>query len=128
LNLLALTVLDLDLLPSRHLDLVDVVLHVEALDPGLEVGLDPVLVAGVRMHHVPVSGRVPQLLPQLRDRVEFGLLFAGRLLPSRSRRRRLVLGGTSGLVVLRHACSLPLRQLSSALVYPKTRSTPLANP
>ena len=38
-----------------HLDLEDVVLHVQGLDAGLEVGLDAVLVAGVGVDDVPVT-------------------------------------------------------------------------
>src|SRR6478736_1608232 len=41
---LALTALDLGDLFHRHLDLEDVLLHVQGGDPGLEVGLDAVLV------------------------------------------------------------------------------------
>ena len=37
------------------IDLVDVVLHVERGDPVLEVGLHPVLHAGVGVHHEPVA-------------------------------------------------------------------------
>ena len=55
LDLLALAVLDLGDLFGRHLDLEDVVLHVQGLDAALEVGLHLVLVAGVGVHDVPVA-------------------------------------------------------------------------
>src|SRR3954447_25454306 len=54
---LPLAALDLGDLLGGHLDLEDVVLHVERGDPGLEVGLHLVLVAGVGVHDVPVAGR-----------------------------------------------------------------------
>ena len=77
LDLLALAVLDLGDLFGRHLDLEDEVLHVQGLDPGLEVGLDLVLVAGVGVHDVPVAGRAAQRGAQLRDRVDLDLLGLG---------------------------------------------------
>ena len=52
---LALAVLDLGDLFHGDLDLEDVVLHVEAGDAGLEVGLHAVLVAGVGVDDVPVA-------------------------------------------------------------------------
>ena len=69
LDLLALAVLDLDDLLGRHLDLEDVVLHVEGLDAALEVGLHLVLVAGVGVHDVPVAELGAQLAAQRLDRV-----------------------------------------------------------
>src|SRR5829696_378918 len=68
-DLRALAVLDLGDLLGGHLDLVDVVLDVQRLDPRLEVGLHLVLVAGVGVHDVPVAGRDPQRLAQRLDRV-----------------------------------------------------------
>jgi hypothetical protein len=65
LHLLALAVLDLGDLFGRNLDLEDELLHVQVLDPGLEVGLDLVLVAGVGVHDVPLAGRVLQGLAKL---------------------------------------------------------------
>ena len=44
---------DLDLVLHRDQDLEDLVLHAHRLDAVLEVGLDLVLVAGVRVDHVP---------------------------------------------------------------------------
>ena len=69
LDHLALAVLDLrDLLGGDH-DLVDVVLHVEGDDAVLEVGLHPVLHAGVGVHDEPVAGLGPQLAAELLERV-----------------------------------------------------------
>jgi hypothetical protein len=47
------SVADLDLVLRRDDDLEDEVLRVHGLDAVLEVGLDLVLVAGVRVDHVP---------------------------------------------------------------------------
>src|SRR6185312_940704 len=79
LHLHALAVLDLGDLFGRHLDLEDVVLHVERGDAALEVGLHLVLVAGVRVDDVPVAGGGAQRAPQLLGRVLvlLGLLLAG---------------------------------------------------
>src|SRR5205814_7294685 len=110
LDLLALAVLDLDLFARRHLDLVDEVLHVEAGDTGLEVGLDLVLVAGVRVHHVPVAGGVPQGGAQFGDRVLDVVAHGHGGRPRRHDRgvvARLGYGGVD-LVVLRHAAHFPL--------------------
>src|SRR5262249_29646701 len=74
---LPLAVLDLGVLLGRHLDLEDVLLHVEVVDPGLEVGLDLVLVAGVRVHHVPVARLLAELLPHLLQRVYLGRRLLG---------------------------------------------------
>ncbi len=69
LDHLALPVLDLgDLLGGDH-DLVDVVLHVEGDDAVLEVGLHPVLHAGVGVHHEPVARLGPQLATERLQRV-----------------------------------------------------------
>src|SRR6266496_570464 len=75
LDLLALAVLDLDDVDGRHLDLEDVLLHVQALDAALQVGLHLVLVAGVGVHHVPVAERRAQLAAQRLDRI---LVLVGR--------------------------------------------------
>ena len=77
LHLLALAVLDLDDLFGRHLDLEDVVLHVERRDAALEVGLHLVLVAGVGVHDVPVADGGAQRAAQLLGRV---LVLVGLLL------------------------------------------------
>src|SRR5829696_8539419 len=61
-DLRALAVLDLGDLFGGHLDLVDVVLDVQRLDPRLEVGLHLVLVAGEGVHDVPVAGGDAQRL------------------------------------------------------------------
>src|SRR4051795_2371813 len=66
---LALALLDDRLVLGRALDLEDVVLHVERGDPGLEVGLHLVLVAGVGVHDVPVAGQDPQPVTEGLDRV-----------------------------------------------------------
>src|SRR2546429_454699 len=112
-----LAVLDLDLFAGRHLDLEDVLLHVQAADPGLQIGLDLVLVPGVRVDDVPVSRREAQRLAQRRDRI---LVLVGvdggdrraRQVHRLGRRRSRglveldpVIVGTGGLVVLRHAVS-----------------------
>ena len=96
LDLLALAVLDLGDLLGRDLDLEDVVLHVQRLDPGLEVGLDLVLVAGVGVHDVPVAGRPLERGPQFLGGVSTSSTSAhGRLVRGvgvrrrRTRRRRL---------------------------------------
>src|SRR5687767_14949823 len=74
-DLRALAVLDLGDLLGGHLDLIDVVLDVQGLDPRLEVGLHLVLVAGVGVHDVPVAGGDPQRLLHRLDRV---LVLLGR--------------------------------------------------
>src|SRR4051794_2513733 len=56
---LALALLDDGLVLGRDLDLEDVVLHVERGDPGLQVGLHLVLVAGVGVDDVPVARQGP---------------------------------------------------------------------
>jgi hypothetical protein len=50
---MALALADLDLVLHRDEDLEDLVLHAHRLDAVLEVGLDLVLVARVRVDHVP---------------------------------------------------------------------------
>ena len=88
---LALPVLDLgDLLGGDH-DLVDVVLHVQRGGAVLEVGLHPVLHAGVGVDHEPVAGLGAQRLAELLERVDGGLVDA---------RPRLGLGGLAGGGVL----------------------------
>ena len=84
-DVLLLAVLDLGDLFGRHLDLEDVVLETEVLHAGLEVGLHLVLVTGVRVHDVPVTGRAPQRRGHLGDRVgglvgEFGRRAGGLVL------------------------------------------------
>ena len=103
LHLLRLAVLDLGDFFFRDLDLEDEVLHVERLDPVLEVRLDLVLVPGVRVHDVPAARRVLQRGAHLSGRilVQFlgGLLdrdLGGRLL-----RHRLGSGLLGGRVVER---------------------------
>src|SRR6266849_4591037 len=54
LHVAALAVLDLDLVLHRDEHLQDLVLHVHGLDPLLEVLLDLLLVAGVRVDDVPL--------------------------------------------------------------------------
>jgi hypothetical protein len=78
---LLLAVLDLGHLLHGDLDLEDVVLHVEADDPGLKVGLDPVLVARVGVHDKPLARLGPQRGLELGDRVDrlSGLGGLGRL-------------------------------------------------
>src|SRR3954452_1553032 len=71
-DLRALAVLDLGDLFGGHLDLIDVVLDVQGLDAGLEVGLHLVLVARVGVHDVPVAGRDPQRLAHRLGRVQLG--------------------------------------------------------
>lgn len=66
---LLLRVLDLGHLFHRNLDLEDIVLHVEALDAVLEVGLHAVLVAGVRVDDEPVAWLGLQLAAERLDRV-----------------------------------------------------------
>src|SRR5918998_3503564 len=68
----ALAVLDLGDLLGGHLDLEDVVLHVQRLDARLQVGLHLVLVAGVRVDDVPVAELAAQHLAHRLGRV--GLL------------------------------------------------------
>src|SRR2546421_10172859 len=73
LDLLPLAALDLGDLVDGHLDLEDEILHVERGDAALQVGLHPVLVTRVRVHHVPVPGKHAQLtlelLPRAVDRI-----------------------------------------------------------
>src|SRR3954462_1455016 len=78
---LALALLDDRLVLGGDLDLEDVVLHVERGDPGLEVGLHLVLVAGVGVHDVPVARQDAQPLAERLDRVLIvgGLGGLGRL-------------------------------------------------
>src|SRR5215469_637151 len=81
LDLLALAGFDLHDLMRRHLDLEDVLLHVEGLSPALQVRPHPVLVTGVGVHHVPVTWQHPQLGLERLDRIQ--LLFfwlGGRLI------------------------------------------------
>src|SRR3984957_12344618 len=66
---LLLAALDLGHQVGGDLDLEDVVLHVERRDAALEVGLDPVLVAGVRVDDVPVAGLHPHLAHELGEGV-----------------------------------------------------------
>ena len=56
---MALALADLDLVLHRDEDLEDPILHAHRLDAMLEVGLDLVLVAGVRVDHVPAPSRLP---------------------------------------------------------------------
>jgi hypothetical protein len=78
LHLLALAVLDLGDLFGRHLDLEDVLLHVQRLDPGLEVGLDLVLVAGIGVHDVPLAVRSLQCRAKFLGGIDLGgLLISG---------------------------------------------------
>ncbi len=67
---LALAVLDLDDLLLRDLDLEDVVLHVQRAGAALQVGLHPVLVAGVGVDDVPVAGGAAQRVAELLDGVD----------------------------------------------------------
>ena len=69
-DVLALAGFDLRDLLHRDLDLEDVVLHVQGLTAGFEVGLDPVLVAGVGVHDVPVARRHAHLLAERLDRID----------------------------------------------------------
>src|SRR3954451_22140004 len=75
---LALALLDDGLVLGRHLDLEDVVLHVERGDPGLEVGLHLVLVAAIGVDDVPVAGEDAQPVTERLDRI-FVLVGLGRL-------------------------------------------------
>ena len=77
LDLLRLPVLDLGDLFLRHLDLEDEILHVQRLDPVLQVRLDLLLVPGVRVHDVPTARRVLQRGAHLGGRILVDLL--GRL-------------------------------------------------
>ena len=77
LDQLALAVLDLRDLLGRDDHLVDVVLHVERGDPVLEVGLHPVLHAGVGVHHEPVTRLGAQRLAELLQRVGGGRVDVG---------------------------------------------------
>src|SRR5436190_8056465 len=52
-----LALADLDLVLHRDEDLEDLVLHAHRLDPVLEVGLDLVLIARVRVDHIPALVR-----------------------------------------------------------------------
>src|SRR5271166_3951915 len=64
-DLLPLAALDLGHLVNGDLDLVDVILHVERGDAALQVGLHPVLVTRVGVHHVPVPGEHAKLALEL---------------------------------------------------------------
>src|SRR6266566_8620914 len=75
LDLLPLAALDLGHLLHRDLDLEDVVLHVERLDAALQVGLHPVLVTRVGVHHVPVARKHAEFALELLARVVRLLLF-----------------------------------------------------
>src|SRR5690348_16118982 len=75
LDLLPLAALDLGHLVHRDLDLEDVILHVERLDAALQVGLHPVLVTRVGVHHVPVAGKHAEFALELLARVVRLLLF-----------------------------------------------------
>src|SRR6185369_7854750 len=57
LDRVALALADLDLVLHRDEDLEDLVLHAHRLDAVLEIGLDLVLVARVRVDHVPALVR-----------------------------------------------------------------------
>src|ERR1700678_3014775 len=89
---LLLAALDLGHQVSGDLDLEDVILHVERRDAALQVRLHPVLVAGVRVNHVPVAGLHSHLAHELRE----GVILGGHLNGG-----RLVLGGliVGGLIV-----------------------------
>src|SRR4051812_12217185 len=109
-DLRALAVLDLGDLLGGHLDLVDVVLDVQGLDPRLEVGLHLVLVAGVGVDDVPVAGRDPQGLLHGLDRVlvvldrgdvRGGVGLGERIAGERVRVALLDLGGRVGDLVAR---------------------------
>ena len=71
LDRLLLALLDLGDLFGRDLDLEDVVLHVEGVDPGLQVGLHTLLETGVRVHHVPQTRQAHLLLAEGLDGVHF---------------------------------------------------------
>ncbi|MNI70255.1 hypothetical protein D3C73_1260570 [compost metagenome] len=66
---LALRVLDLDDLFHGHLDLEDVIFHVQGLDAGLEVSLHAVLVTGVGVDDVPVTFLAAQLALEFFSRI-----------------------------------------------------------
>src|SRR6478609_5032639 len=91
---LALAALDLGDLFHRHLDLEDVLLHVQGGDPGLEVGLDAVLVTRVGVHDVPVAELARQVVLERLDRVD-GLEQVAVLV---GRQGELVVGVGGGLV------------------------------
>src|SRR5205807_5318906 len=55
LHHLLLAALELDHVLDGDDDLEDLVLHVHGADPGVEVGLHLVLVAGIGVHDVPVT-------------------------------------------------------------------------
>lgn len=76
---LAVAVLDLDDLLLRHLGLEDVVLDVQGDGALLQVLLHAVLVTRVGVDHVPLAGGGAQLLAELGDRVDLGLLLGGLL-------------------------------------------------
>ena len=61
LDRVALALADLDLVLHGHEDLEDPVLHPHGFDPMLQVRLDLVLVARVRVDHVPALVRAPGL-------------------------------------------------------------------
>ena len=110
LHLLALAVLDLDDLFGRHLDLEDVVLHVQGLDAALEVGLHLVLVAGVGVHDVPVA--------------ELGAQLACAAPRPGPRPRRRLAGSSARLVGLGRRRASRLGQLLARSRAPSTSRSP----
>src|ERR1019366_1247023 len=70
---LPLAVLDLGDLFLGHLDLVDEVLHVQGLDPGLEVCLRLVLIARVGVHDEPVARSAAQCVAEGLRRIDLDL-------------------------------------------------------
>ena len=62
-----LSAADLDLVLLGHQDLVDLVFHAHGLDAVLEVGLDLLLVAGVRVDDVPALLRARDLREVLEE-------------------------------------------------------------
>src|SRR5215469_12082788 len=83
-DLLPLAALDLHHLVHGDLDLEDVVLHVQRLDAAFQVGLHPVLVARVRVDHVPLAGQLPQLGREPGHRVELAGTVLVALGPART--------------------------------------------
>nr|AHE14892.1 hypothetical protein asmbl_13 [uncultured bacterium] len=94
-----LAVLDLGDLLGGHLDLEDVVLHVQRLDAGLEVGLHLVLVARVGVDDVPVAELLAERGAEGLARV---LVRLGRGL-ERLGDQRVVVGGRRGQGVAHQA-------------------------